>query len=425
VLRTAHGEVLTDSLDVRLVDWYDRSYARTVDEVRRMLGAPNNPSLFPGHFLKATFPKMGGRIAVLHRGDEMVGFGFLFPRELRGGRRAFTMRLHGADSTFQTPPDAVAAAVAEVIGADVQWYDPTAPATYASSAPAEDGLVLHRPDARDARRIRELQAQIWHPNSPDALYPADLHALDFRPGTSLVARVDGGLAGFLFGFYKFDGAALPRPLAARYATEFCLESQLIGVLPGFRGRHVSVALKQKQAELAHAEGIHVVNWTFDPLQYANAHLNLGRLGGVGFDFYPNYYDFHNDLNVAPASRLMVTWLIDSARVGTALVGHGFPELDLGAEPDVIRLNRGAEVVASPNGARRVAIDIPANWTELQRDPARRDLALGWRKTTDEILGTWLGIAEGQYALTGTGREGDRCYLIGERLDEGLLSRLCE
>jgi predicted GNAT superfamily acetyltransferase len=410
-------------LEVRLLDGDDCSYAAKIDDLRHLLGAPNNPTLFPGHFLKATFPKMGGRVALLHAAGELTGVGFLFPRTLRRGRREFTLRLHRTHAAFNTPADDVAAAVQTAIGAKVCSYEPTSPVAFSPLATAETGLAIGRPTAEDAETIRKLQERIWHPNSLDALYPADLHSLEFRPGSSLIAKVDTIPVGFLFGFYKFGGTALPPPLAARYPSDFCLESQLMGVLPEYRGRHVSVALKRKQAELARAEGIQIVNWTFDPLQYANAHLNFARLGAIAFNFYPNYYDFVNELNVAPASRLMVTWLIDSVRVRSDLTGPGLTEVDLLSASHVIQLNRGPDLVAMPHGARRIAIEIPESWTRLQRDASQPDLAMRWRRTTDEILGEWLGIAEGKYVLTGTGRDNARHYLIGERVDEHLLQGL--
>jgi hypothetical protein len=32
-----------------------------IDNIRQELGAPHNPLLFPPHFLKSTFPKIGGK----------------------------------------------------------------------------------------------------------------------------------------------------------------------------------------------------------------------------------------------------------------------------------------------------------------------------------------------------------------------------
>jgi hypothetical protein len=90
---------------------------------------------------------------------------------------------------------------------------------------------------------------------------------------------------------------------------------------------------------------------------------------------------------------------------------------------VVRLNAGAERVASPDGRSSIAIEIPADWTSLQLDPARRASALRWRATTDAILSEHLGPGDGQYVLTGVGVDGDRRYLLGERIDDPLLDRL--
>lgn len=354
-----------------------------------------------------------------------MAIGFLFPRSREGEHPGYTMRLHWTQSGFSASSAELGAATHHVLGGTICCYDPLAPATYAGQTVADSDVVIVRPTADDAREIRDLQNQIWRPTTPDALYPADIHSLDFRPGTSLVVKVVRKPAGFLFGFYKLRASALPALIAERFRTDFCLESQLMGILPEYRGHNLSVVLKREQAELARAEGIQIVNWTFDPLQYPNAHLNFSRLGAVAFAFYPNYYDFHNDLNVAPASRLLVTWLIDSARVRSELTGPGLTEIDLAATSDVVRLNRGPEPVAAPNGTRRIAIEIPENWTRLQRDAAQLELALSWRKTTDDILAQWLGVEHGKYVLTGTGRDAARHYLIGERIDDELLRVLSE
>jgi predicted GNAT superfamily acetyltransferase len=420
-------------IEVSILTYADRSYAQEIDNARTLLGAPNNPTLFPGHFLKASFPKIGGRVVLLRANGQVVGFAFLFPRALSRGERVFTMRLHRALPDFSTPAAEIADAVERVLGETVHFYEPTADLTFAPPLPPDQ--YIGRPGADQAHEVRELQNRIWAPPSADGLYPSDMHSLDFALGTSLLARLDGSTpAGFLFGFYKFGGASLPPLLAERHPADFRLESQLMGVLHAYRRRSVAVDLKRRQAELAQVDGIHLVNWTFDPLQYGNAHLNFCRLGGVAFDFHPNYYDFANQLNVAPASRLSVTWLIRSARVHWALVGSGQTGIDLRYAPDVVRLNDGPERVATTNDAPHVAVEIPADWTGLQRaaataamegDARQLDLVLKWRNTTDEILGECVGVADGKYVLTGTGHDGDRRYLIGERIDDVLLGSLGE
>jgi predicted GNAT superfamily acetyltransferase len=425
--------LVADSIQVSVLDYADRSYPQAIDDARQLLGAPNNPTLFPGHFLKASFPKIGGRVLFLRANGHAVGVGYLFPRALNGGIREFTLRLHRALPDFTARAAEIANAVEHALGETVHFYEPTADLTFAPPLPPDQ--YIGRPGADEAHEVRELQNRIWAPPSADGLYPSDMHSLDFALGTSLLARLDGGTpAGFLFGFYKFGGAALPALLAERHPADFRLESQLMGVLHAYRRRNVAVDLKRRQAELARADGIHLVNWTFDPLQYGNAHLNFCRLGGVAFDFYPNYYDFANQLNVAPASRLSVTWLIRSARVHWALAGSGQTGIDLRYAPDVVCLNDGPERAATTDGALRIAVEIPSDWTGLQRaaaaeamegDSRQLDLVLKWRNTTDEILGECVGAADGKYVLTGTGHDGARRYLIGERIDDVLLGSLGE
>jgi predicted GNAT superfamily acetyltransferase len=423
---------VADSIQVSVLSYADRSYPQAIDDARRLLGAPNNPTLFPGHFLKASFPKIGGRVVLLHANGQVVGVGFLFPRALSRGKREFTLRLHRTLPDFIAPAEAIANAVEHSLGETVHCYEPTSDLTFASPLPPDQ--YIGRPGADEAQEVRELQDRIWAPPSADGLYPSDMHSLDFASGTSLLARLDGAPVGFLFGFYKFGGAPLPPLLAERHPADFRLESQLMGVLHAYRRRSVAVDLKRRQAELARTDGVHLVNWTFDPLQYGNAHLNFCRLGGVAFDFYPNYYDFANQLNVAPASRLSVTWLIRSARVHWALAGSGRTGIDLRYAPDVVRLNDGPERVASTTGALRIAVEVPSDWTGLQRtaataamdgDSRQLDLVFKWRNTTDQILGECLGVADGKYVLTGTGWDGDRRYLIGERIDDALLGSLGE
>jgi predicted GNAT superfamily acetyltransferase len=411
---------MSSSLEITVID---EAFGDQIDALRTELGAPDNPTLFPAHFLKAAFPRLGGKVVRLGTPRGAWGVGFLFPRELRGDARQFTLRLHRLDATVGIAAEEVERAVAGRLGAGVTCYEPGSGDAWRAERPGSSGLQIGEPSAADADAIRDLQQQVWNP-PPDALYPRDLHSPAFHAGDSIVANVDGALVGFLFGFFKFGGAALPARLAERYPDAFRLESQLMAVLPSHNGKGIARSLKLRQAERARAAGIHVVNWTFDPLQFVNASLNLTRLGAVAFDFYSNHYQFSNDLAQTPASRISVTWLIEAAHVVNAASASAARALDLAGRSDIVRLNAGPVRTTSPGDSRVIAIEIPADWTRLQQDRARRALALEWRSTTDAILGEHLGPGDGHYALTGTGRDGDRRYLIGERVDETLLARLC-
>ena len=101
------------------------------------------------------------------------------------------------------------------------------------------------------------------------------------------------------------------------------------------GRGLATALKSAQAELARQAGIDVVNWTADPLQWPNAVLNFGRLRAVAFEFLPDYYAFRNELNRVAASRVALTWLVDSPRVR-----QGLAEPIGGTVPDLANMGAG-------------------------------------------------------------------------------------
>ena len=399
------------------------SWAGDVDALREAVGAPNNIHLIPPHFLKATLPKIGGKIATITRGGEPVGAGFLFPRGDGPDSAGYTLRLHWKDQAAVAETDAEAAAASlpeEIRLAGVTAYDPTAPLAMTGSVVYQDGdLTIETPDARGAEEIRWLQDQIWKPET-DYLYPVDIHSPAFRPGTSLVARVGGKPVAFLFGFYKLGGPKLPARLAEAYRTDLRLESQLMGVLPAHRARGLGFLLKKTQAILAQQDGVDVVNWTVDPLQYGNAVLNFNKLRGIAFDHYPDYYAFRNALNQTAASRFNITSLVRSPRVQAALDGGGQGRPgDLADRPDVRRVNDGPGDPILSADDPEIAVEVPADWTTVQGESAA--LAQEWRQATDTLFQAYVGSDDGKYAVTDAARDGDRRYLLLKRVTPSLLA----
>jgi predicted GNAT superfamily acetyltransferase len=358
-----------------------------------------------------------------------IGAGLLFPRTLNHGYvHVYTLRYHAfAGKPLPAQPMLLAAFEEALYGARLVWYDPAAPHHYTPNRPGDTqsyGLVeIGRPSAQEAQRIPALQQQIWG-SLPEELYPVDIHSAEFASSTSLLARVDGQVAGFLFGFYKFGGSPLPVDWCERFNGDLRLESQIMGVLPAYRGLHISSLLKRRQAEIALDEGIQVINWTADPLQYTNASLNLGRLRAIAFDFFSNLYPFRNQLNRVPASRLGLTWLSATQRVQERWRGESRSTvIDLRHLPGIARANVGWQQLTFDLAAPLLAIEIPANWTQLQHDDLGN--ALHWRAATDRLFAHYIGREPGQYCLTDVGIEGERCYLIGERVDDALWRRLAK
>lgn len=440
---------MTARLTVSILDRHAPDWETVIADLRVRLGGGDNLTLFPQHYLASTFPKIGGEVVRFSATGALRAVGFLFPRGLCAGRRIYTLRYHEvpvrvADMAAEVPVRAadtgarddeyggvseqvrqLLGAVGELLGgARVVFYDPALPHRFdPTSQRLPNGLDLGAPDAAEAAAIREAQAAIWGA-AQEGLYPADLHTIGFGAGTTLVARRGGELIGFLFGFYRFGGPPLPPAWAARYGDALRLESQLLGVQAIARKQGVGFLLKRAQAEEARAQGLGIVNWTVDPLQFGNAILNFGRLKAVAFDFYPEHYAFHNRLNQVAASRFGMTLLVASRRVRAALAAErGGTIVDLAGDTAVQRVNVGADGARLDADAPTLAIEIPANWTAVQRDD--RDLAQRWRATTDRLFAHYLGPEPGRYAVTGVGQDGAACFLLAERVTPAWLAEYGE
>ena len=138
------------------------SWAADVDRLRETLGAPNNPHLFPPHFLKATFPKIGGQIIEFKREQEILGVGFLFPRNLEAGIRTFTLRFHQAGQGLGIDHEQLVLQTEKLLGKDkVVLYDPLMEQQYSMTVQSAGEIKISRPDKNEASAIRHLQQQIW------------------------------------------------------------------------------------------------------------------------------------------------------------------------------------------------------------------------------------------------------------------------
>ena len=153
-------------------------------------------------------------------------------------------------------------------------------------------------------------------------------------------------------------------------------------------------------------------------------LNFGRLRALAFHFTPDYYPFRNELNRVAASRFSLTWLVSSARVRQALYPPAGEQessptsvLDLKSIPEIVRVNDGYQRVRDAGDAARIAIEIPADWTALQRDDLEN--ALRWRTASDEIFAQLIGPNADQYVVNAVGVDGERRYLVADRVNESL------
>jgi predicted GNAT superfamily acetyltransferase len=102
-----------------------------------------------------------------------------------------------------------------------------------------------------------------------------------------------------------------------------LHSHHLGVLPAWRNAGVGRRLKLAQRDDALARGIERIEWTFDPLEIRNAHLNITRLGAVVRQYRRNFYGASSSplQGGLPTDRIIAEWWLKSERVERALRGE--------------------------------------------------------------------------------------------------------
>ena len=102
-----------------------------------------------------------------------------------------------------------------------------------------------------------------------------------------------------------------------------LHSHMLAVRQRYRDRGVGAQLKLEQRREALSRGICLMEWTFDPLEIKNAHLNIHKLGAVVRSYLVNFYGVSSSRlqGGLPTDRLVAEWYLDSDRVSGALEGQ--------------------------------------------------------------------------------------------------------
>jgi predicted GNAT superfamily acetyltransferase len=93
-------------------------------------------------------------------------------------------------------------------------------------------------------------------------------------------------------------------------------SQMMGILKDFQNAGVGAELKLAQREQARARGIRLIEWTFDPLESRNAHLNIHKLGSLVRTYHVNLYGSTTAAlqQGLQSDRLIAEWWIDKPRI---------------------------------------------------------------------------------------------------------------
>ena len=227
----------------------------------------------------------------------------------------------------------------------------------------------------DCRGAVAVQEAVWGPGSE--IVPASVLLVSAKRGGILIGAVrDDAIVGFV---WSMPGWREGRP------TQW---SHMLGVLPDRRAEGLGRQLKLAQRDRALAQGIDLIEWTFDPLQAPNAHLNFSALGATtGTYLVDAYGTMPGPLHRGTATdRLIAEWWIREPHVlrridPPALVAHSRDVLD--APPAIAVRFEGrwlrSDGVDLDLEARRVVVPVPGAFTAMQQDAL--ELAQAWRLAT--------------------------------------------
>lgn len=244
---------------------------------------------------------------------------------------------------------------------------------------------LHTID--EYRQVVDLEREIWGYTDVSDLITLPVFIITMKRGGILIGAFDESerMVGFVFSLVGIKEGRI---------THW---SHMLGVLPDYRSSGLGRQLKLAQRERALAAGVDLIEWTFDPMQAVNAHLNFTRLGVVSDEYCRNVYGESTSTlhRGTPTDRLIVQWNIRE------------PHVERRLDPVSAIHLRAPEAVAAPvinhttmvGGrlattsldlgiqAERAWLEIPVAFTELQQEtPA---LALEWRMRTREAFEAYL------------------------------------
>jgi predicted GNAT superfamily acetyltransferase len=174
-------------------------------------------------------------------------------------------------------------------------------------------------------------------------------------------------------------------------------SHMMAVAPEARDLGLGTRLKLFQRQLLLAAGVERVEWTYDPLEARNAHLNLNRLGAEVDEYVEEMYAGESGSDLwqgIGTDRLIVVWRIASPQVHAAIAAIDALASGRGGEAarflDAPVVNAGRRFVEVPAGAGapRVRIEIPESVQALKGE--RTAEAAEWRASSRAAFQACLG-----------------------------------
>jgi predicted GNAT superfamily acetyltransferase len=260
------------------------------------------------------------------------------------------------------------------------------------------------------RQVVALEREIWGGDYDDVVAVPILAVTVKRGGVLIGAFDKGRMVAFV---YSLPGIKAGEPIQW---------SHMLGVIDEYRNAGLGRTLKLEQRLRSIDIGCDLIEWTYDPMQALNAHLNFVKLGVVVEEYGVNVYgESASHLHKGtPTDRFIAQWWINEPHVLRRIAPKSLAIVRTQDAADAPLVN-----VTKPSGQwlacesydlnrsdRRLWVEIPVGFTEMQAHDA--PLALEWRMATRAIFTTYF--ARGYRAVDflldraiGRGR-----YLLAER-----------
>lgn len=244
---------------------------------------------------------------------------------------------------------------------------------------------LHSAD--EFRQVMDLEQQVWGFTDLNDMVTLPVFTITVKRGAILIGAYDetDRMVGFVYS------------IVGMKPGQVLQWSHMLGVLPEYRNSGLGRALKLAQRDRALAQGYELIEWTYDPLQAMNAHLNFTKLGVVAEEYHRNVYGESTSVlhKGTPTDRLVAQWWIARPHVARRVAPGELIPVTTNEVADAAPINTTHPAHAwlansdifLARDERRLALEIPMGFTDMQREaPA---LALEWRMQTREIFETYF------------------------------------
>jgi predicted GNAT superfamily acetyltransferase len=235
--------------------------------------------------------------------------------------------------------------------------------------------------------VAELERLVWGYTDAEDVVPPPVLIVSIKRGGILLGAFDARdeMKGFV---YSIPGLKNGVPMQW---------SHMLGVTRDARDSGIGAKLKLAQRDATLAMGMDLVEWTYDPLQALNAHLNFAKLGTIVEEYEENIYgESSSPLHRgSPTDRFVAEWRLKTPHVERRIASWGHPVIRDGSlmGAPLVNPSQAGRKWLEPGAAdlsvdaRRMLVEIPMGFADMQAQEPQ--LALDWRMSTRAIFQTYL------------------------------------